>query len=292
MSFVGKILVVIQLMLSVVFLGFAGAVYQTQTNWRTESRKVSDQLTKARTEHSELQAQFDSFKTEATKAQNSLKDDAGKEKAINIGLKTQVDQLLREKKDLTTQSSEALRLSEISGEEARFRFDEARILRGIIERQITALDDAMKQRTALEDQIASLQVDLATALEKNKGLLALNGQLRRTLDLNRIAFDPKLVEGSVETPPSLDGLITETRPARSAGSSALVQISIGSDHGLREGHSLVVYRSGAKTGEKPKYMGNVRVVKAYPDQATAVVTERGPHGAIQKGDNVTTRLGN
>ena len=46
MSFVGKILVVVQLVLSVLFMSFAAAVNSAHVNWRKETIKAQDQVKK------------------------------------------------------------------------------------------------------------------------------------------------------------------------------------------------------------------------------------------------------
>ena len=47
MTFVGKLLVVLQLVLTVCFMAFAGAVYSYHTNWQTESIKLRGELKKS-----------------------------------------------------------------------------------------------------------------------------------------------------------------------------------------------------------------------------------------------------
>ena len=50
MTFVGKILVVFQLVLSICFMAFAGAVFTAQTNWKVKADTAQKDLEKARGE--------------------------------------------------------------------------------------------------------------------------------------------------------------------------------------------------------------------------------------------------
>lgn len=61
----------------------------------------------------------------------------------------------------------------------------------------------------------------------------------------------------------------------------LVEISIGSDDGLRKGHRLDVYREST-------YLGRVAVRRTAPDRAVAEIIPAFHKGQIRKGDVVRT----
>src|SRR5690242_5818863 len=66
MSFVGKILVVVQVILSICFMAFAGAVYSAQMNWREDSKKQKAALQKKEGEFRDLTTQMEAMKTDLT----------------------------------------------------------------------------------------------------------------------------------------------------------------------------------------------------------------------------------
>ena len=70
----------------------------------------------------------------------------------------------------------------------------------------------------------------------------------------------------------------------------LVEISLGSDQGLKKGHEMTVYRSGLNKGANGKYLAKIVIVNTYPDKAVGRVIEGSRNGVIQKGDNVSTRF--
>lgn len=84
MTFVGKILVVLHLVLAVVFMGFAGAIYTAQVNWRTAKENTQKQLDVAKKEL-----------VEKSTALTQAADAAAKKEA---DLQQQVTQLTGEKK--------------------------------------------------------------------------------------------------------------------------------------------------------------------------------------------------
>jgi hypothetical protein len=81
-------------------------------------------------------------------------------------------------------------------------------------------------------------------------------------------------------PENLEGVIKRSDPQ-----SGLVTISLGSDAGLRRGHTLEVYR----VKPEPRYLGSIRIVDVHPTEAVAKPTS-GPRVAIEVGDRVTSSI--
>jgi hypothetical protein len=61
------------------------------------------------------------------------------------------------------------------------------------------------------------------------------------------------------------------------------EVSLGTDDGLREGHSLEVYRGD-------KYLGRMQVLEVHPHRAIVKILKEYQQDAIRKGDEVATRL--
>jgi hypothetical protein len=62
-----------------------------------------------------------------------------------------------------------------------------------------------------------------------------------------------------------------------------VEISIGSDDGLREGHQLEIYRGN-------KYLGRMQVLVAEPHRAVGMILKEYKQEPIRSGDEVATKL--
>ena len=80
--------------------------------------------------------------------------------------------------------------------------------------------------------------------------------------------------------PSVDGFVSKTQRKNGV---MLVEISIGSDDGLKPGHTVEVFRN-------TKYKGRLEILKTAPDRAVGRVDVRFQQGPIQEGDRVATRL--
>ena len=63
----------------------------------------------------------------------------------------------------------------------------------------------------------------------------------------------------------------------------LIEISLGADDGLKEGHTLDVYRGNT-------YLGRVVIRRTAPDRSVGQIMKELQRGQIRKGDHVTTKL--
>ena len=108
---------------------------------------------------------------------------------------------------------------------------------------------------------------------------------KKALAANGLETDPKAYAQAQAPPPVVDGEVMDTRKTQGRD---LVEISIGSDDGLRKGTRLFIYRGGE--GQRSKYIGEIRLTLVVPDKAVGVVVDRAKNGQIEKGDYVTTKL--
>ena len=290
MSFVGKVLVVLQLTLSLLFMCFAAAVNQSHVNWKKKADEFQKQLTETNKRLSDEQQARESDKTQHATELAKAEQRAGKAEAENVGLNSQVAKLEQEKKDLTLAAAQANEQSQIAREEARDRREAYVQLSEINTKLLASRNEEAELRRSLQKDVQKLTQDLDTAVGRNKDLLTkLSIRDRKLSELGISGDDPSLT-ANVSVPPTVEGKITNTMAVKSSGGSELVQISLGSDAGLIKGHKLYVWRSGLKEGGKLKLVGRIQIVSTTPDGAVAVVMDKDRGGEILKGDNVSTRL--
>jgi len=118
-----------------------------------------------------------------------------------------------------------------------------------------------------------MEGNLKTLKEYNDGLLVQNGKMAKVMRRFEITVDTPLDN----RPPRVDGYVT------AVSDKNLIEISIGSDDGLRKHHFMEVYR-------KNSYVGRVEIVKVEPDRAVAKIIPEFRRGIIKKGDRVATKL--
>ncbi len=82
---------------------------------------------------------------------------------------------------------------------------------------------------------------------------------------------------------NVEGLVSD------ADKSGLVEITIGSDAGLKEGNTMEAYRIAAVPSQS-QYLGMIRIKKVFPNKAVAEPVGR-MAAPLQRGDHVASRLG-
>lgn len=171
--------------------------------------------------------------------------------------------------------------------------------RGLTE-DVAVLQQNLKDKTTevntLRGQIRTVQAEsdanAKLVVEKTEKNNQLAGDLGRLKERNAQLAEQQAKSGLLlakvdmtsETPldlqpPKVDGMVLAT----SGTQNDLLEISLGSDDGLRVGHTVDVYREG-------KYLARAEIKKIDPNRAVAQVDPKIHLGPIQKGDRVTTRI--
>lgn len=289
MSFLGKLLVALQLFLSVVFLIFAGAVFSTQTNWKVKKEAGDANYQKLEADKKQVEEAFAAYKT---RTEIDLKNEQQRASTAEGQVRTLTDQVKQWDAELTiakTERDEQTDLAKVSVEEARQRREEALLQRGINNDLQKLLNEKNDRVKALEDVKFNLLVSEKALQDKHTKLLNDLALMQKIIAANGLSTDPQSVAGLQTPPPAVDGEVLETKRAGRSGSD-LVEISIGSDDGLAEGHKLSVYRS--QTADKAaKFLGDIKLVYVTPDRSVGAVVLRAKNGVIERGDNVTSKLG-
>ena len=287
MNLVGKIFVVMILIMSVLFMALAMAVYATHKNWREvvlndqatpdKPLGLARQLEKAKADKKELTDQMDKL-TLQFKAEEKAKTDAiaKLESELEVAkgelatLKATHDKLDAAQREAVaamnaTQANATRDRTEV--ESQRKQLQEARNDRDAHFKEVARLTDELNQAVNEKEQLRKRTDELAKDMAKADQVLRKFG-----LDKNK---------NFANVPPIVDGIITATPGA------GLVEISLGSDDGLLKGHLLEVYRA---TGGQSTYVGRIEVVKTAPDRAVCKIDPKFQTSNMMKGDRVATKI--
>jgi hypothetical protein len=290
MHFVGKILVILLLVLCVLFLSFAAVVYNTHMSWRKVADDRQKLVAKANSERDAVAAEFEKYKNEYNDKLKAAENRAGEVDATNKGLQAQLAQVTKTRDENAIALKAAAEQAEVVSQEAADRREEANVLRELNHAQQGQLDENLETITRLEDQVHNSALALGVAVAKNKDLVGKVSILQQALEANGITADPTELAGRSSPPPRVDGVILDSRPPPRTGASELVEISLGSDDGLKKGHEMSIYRAGLNGNGQTRFLGKIVIVKTEPDKAVGQVIESSRNGVIQKGDNVTTKF--
>ncbi len=287
MNLVGKILVVAIFVMSMVWMAFAMAVYSTQKNWKDVVERPRDQATASLKPG--LKYQLEDAQKESTELKEQL---AAMQKRIEEVKAAELQQRAK----LETAKAEQIAQREALQTQVTQLETKSRD-------QIAAVTAAQDNLTRLSEQVAKLNADMVTTLQDRDThfTLATNKTIElhdahsevktlkeRSLSLAKSIefYKNKLASLGVANPDepvantdiAVDGLVTAIQRGD------LIEISIGSDDGLKVGSILQVYRAGRA------YLGRVQVIETSPDRSAAKILRDSRTGVIQKGDRVATSL--
>ncbi len=287
MNLVGKIFVVLILVMSVLFMAFAMAVYATHRNWREvvlneqvapdKPLGLSYQLKNEQARNKELNDQMDSLKKQvATELEAKTQAVTKLENELNVArgeLKT-VEATLSELDKTQRQAVAAMNSTQTNATRDRKEVEEQR----------STVQKAQQDRDAHFKEVARLTEELNQAVNE-KDLLrkrteALGKDLAKADEvLRKFGLDKNKDYSNV--PPVVDGLVTTVLEG------GVVEISLGADDGLLKGHKLEVYRIG---GGQSTYVGRIEVVKTDPNRAVCKIDPKFQTSNMLKGDRVASKI--
>jgi len=146
-------------------------------------------------------------------------------------------------------------------------------LRGEIRESQADRDKHFEQVVKLTDQIHQAQGDLKRLEERSVQLAAQVAASGKVLAAHGLTKDTP-VDG---IPPAIRGKVL------AINQDNMVEVSLGSDDGLRAGHTLEIFRAS-------NYLGRLQVLRTETDRAVGKIVPGFKKAAIQKGDDVATRF--
>jgi len=288
MTFVGKMLIVLQLILSLLFMAFAGAVRTVEKNWKQVTSDTRDNLKVEKDFHQSTHNSYNEFKN-ATTARLADLDTRSKKRLADFNReKNRADNLQQQLNSLKTSHDTQRTVAQLEGDEAKFRRIEAVEQRQVNMGLHTNLVESVRTNRGLEDIIFDLRLQLGQ--REVRHLVMLDELKTARIEARRKGGGlGALPSEDIEPPPPIDGQVVSSRYG--IGNRILyVEVSIGGDDGIKEGQQLTVYRPGDGNAVRTKYLGQIRIIQVFADKAVGTVQEKAKNGVIAKGDNVTSKL--
>ena len=159
----------------------------------------------------------------------------------------------------------------------------ARKLNDEFKARLAAAEAALAQSQAVAERLRQQFQQLQAGRDKNYGsVVELTNQLHKAFnEIKQLKAENARLSTLLPGPPpkGLEGLVT------AVDKSGQVEISLGSDDGLKPGHQFSVCRA---KGTAIDVLGQIMVVTTTPDKAICRAGTGSLKGAVQKGDRVTT----
>lgn len=282
MNAVGKMLVVLQLCLSLLFVCFAGATYSLQDTWKEKAEAAEAKAASLTRNQADVLAEKDRLVSEA-------------------------ELRVSQAEEAQATAEEKLRAAEQSAEAADRLLAEVRQARDKAiaenERSSAEADARLAETVAHRQEIEKLQVRLAEQLaairEKDSEILDLTNlvndyriseeqhvanEVRMTALLRANNIDPNdRVPGFVPEPvEKVDGYVLAKLQSRSR-TQEFARITLGSDDRIQEGMTVYVFRDD-------EFVCDMRIADVDPDTSVGIVVPGSRRSNIEEGDRVTTRL--
>lgn len=279
MNLVGKIFVVLIFFASVTFMTMGMMVYATHRNWQDEVtrkdaanpgyRKILESDIK---KLAELQAEKDRLMTALATEKKAHMEMLAKVENQRQVLADSNTKLAADKDAVSKQLDSAVAdLKQAQDARAALR-DENGKLREDLRLANKATADQFKKATALEDRLNIALGQLADLKTRNEQLAMNVAKAKQLLPPGVTLEDP--VD---KRPPSVRGEVL------AVDQDNRVEISLGSDDGLRAGHMLEVFRDS-------KYLGRMQVLETHPHRAVGKILKEYQQDVIHTGDEVATRF--
>lgn len=284
MTVLGKILAILNLVLSLFVGWLIVGTYVTRTNWHTAYTDLEKQLKVIRQDAITYQAESEEAKGNNKTLTDKLRAADEKIKASEDLASVRVQELTR-KLDAEVAKNKALQINAtgMTSETGR-RQSEV----GFTTEKMTALQDKLKamEKQLEDDRAAKVEAQIAanSERERNNNLLAQNEKLMKELQKRQQngGAAPASVAGARKNPPAEDveGVVKATDPR-----SEFVTITIGSDAGIQKGNTLEVYR----LRPEPLYLGTIEILDVHANEAVGKPIMR-MRGQIQVGDQVSSSI--
>jgi len=273
MNLVGKIFVVLILVMSVVFMSFAVAVYGTHQNWKEKAAAEAQRVQNLQTTLSEREAEKTKLEAELAAERDARNQAVAKLETQRGELEKERDTLVKQRDALLVKDKEAVAALDTAQQNLARLTKEVEGLRGEIRTTQDQRDKDFERAVELTDQIHQAQGEVRRLEERRIQLASQLASANLVLDRNGLHKDMS-VDG---LPPQLRGKVL------AINRDNMLEISLGSDDGLHSGHTLEIFRGN-------KYLGRMEVLHATSDRAVGKIIPGYKKGIIQKDDDVATRF--
>jgi hypothetical protein len=276
MNWLGKVFVVVIVIMSLVFMGLALAVYATHKNWQQVSLDLNKKLQASQAENNKLQTEHNRRVEDLEREKTIAEQQVAKSEQERVSLAERFAQIQTERDGLVQNQRDHIAAVASTQKINEGLATDVTKLRTEIRSTIEARDRLFKLALDATEELHKAAGEYNTTRERNEQLTKQTAGM--TAVMREKGIDPATDPGSVV--PTVEGLVSKIE--RKAGGQ-LVEVTIGADDGLKAGNTLEVSRGA-------KYLGRVEIIQTSPDKSVGRVDRRSQQGQIQEGDRVATRI--
>lgn len=278
MTRLGQIFTLLLLILSVAFFVASVAVNASHKDLRTQ---VADFQTRQK----QLETTIDELKKASEINKTQLAQEQVARRVSLAALQTQLDterdknqQANTQLNDLNSKNTQATQSLAQTLAELKRITSENDLIKQEIDKIITDRNAQRRTVIRLTDELnglASKRTDLQSEVES---LRDQSTRFQAMAETRAAALAAAGITDPDDVPPSdLKGVVL------AVGADQSVEVSIGRDDGIREGHNLDIYRNGS-------YLGRIQIRTVADDKAVGNIIPAYRKGFIQAGDKVSAKV--
>lgn len=276
MNFFGKLLTGLIAFAAIAVMVASMLVYATHRNWKQDFDTAKKQLTDAQARNQELQSQKDSLESRLNAEVEFARQEASKLTVERDQLLTDNEQIRTQIEGLTQQNRESTAAVAATQANNQKLSDDVGALRGEIRTNQSQRDRAFAISVQSTDELHQTKNELDTLRDRNTQLAQEIGNKIRVMEDSGI--DPDTDPGAVM--PRVRGVVSKVQ---SSDGNQFIEITIGSDDGLKPRHTVEIFRGD-------RYLGRAEILKTDPDRAVGQILRQFQQGQIEEGDDVATRF--
>jgi hypothetical protein len=282
MTPLGKILVFFNLIFSVIVGALVLFDYAARTHWAEGVKKRDDLINILNASNKALQTAKQKVVNEANDKVAAAASEVTAVKNTLGEREKEIAKLREDYQTLLLQADKHMAVATGAQEEVKLRQQDVLNLRNTIAKLDQKNTELVKEANEANQNATAARIEKDAALDRNKQLLEQLQMLAKQLETIRARGGPTPTRvasrGKNPPPETVEGLVL------SVSGDGLMTLSIGSDSGVRKGHTLEVFRL-----DPPKYLGTVRVIESGPKEAVAQPEGR-LLGEVRVRDSVASRI--
>jgi hypothetical protein len=282
MTVLGKILAILNLVLSLAVGAFIVMTYVGRTNWHAAYDNMKRQVEVTKADALAYKKDMDQARNDRAQLQDQLDKQKAAAEKDQQGLTAQINDLGERLKGAAAENAKLVAAHRAYDADLKRRANEVDYLKKLIQDRDAQLSKKDFQVNQMRAAMVEAQINFNAEHERNERLLQENERLSRdNRQIRQVSTSPR-GEASKRNPPPEDvaGKVT-AYDAR----NDLLTLNVGSDAGLHRGNTLEIFR----TLPEPAYLGMIRILEVRPNEAVAKPVDRLVHKP-QVGDRVSSSI--
>ncbi|MEQ8784728.1 MAG: hypothetical protein RIC55_00440 [Pirellulaceae bacterium] len=272
MTLLGKIFTLLIFIMTLVFSASAVMVFVTHQDWMATALAAAAERDSARLANVNLEREkqevLNELAAERAQRRHLISELATKREQLEGQVKTAAD----EAKTLNIQLGIAEKERDLAVQQKTDLVQENNRLRTQLVDAQKAHDDRLQEVVNLTDRLQEQEGNVTRLGDEMVAMAELNVQLNHVLKSNGLTVN------DVGDDIDVDGVISKV-----SATQPLVEITLGSDDGLKPNHTLEVFRGSS-------YLGRIVVRETSPNRAVGLIVKELQRQPFQRGDRVATKL--